>query len=103
MADDLTRGMLQSEADHAKRDAVASLARAEASIADLRRLLEKGETGLNMSGEYARPMVDALTYFQRWASAQRAIDLLEIEKQARERPPAPVVPPGGKTRRKKTT
>lgn len=101
--DELTRGMLQSEADNAKDSALHAIARAEAVLRDLRSLVERGETGLNMSGEYARPAVDAVAYVQRWASAQRAIDLLEIEKQARERPPPPPVPPGGKTRRKKTT
>jgi hypothetical protein len=101
VSDEITKGMLRNEAEHAKRDALAALARAEASILDVRRLLEKDETGLNFHGEYARPLIDALTSAQRWATVARALEMLEIE--ARPRPaPEPTPTPTPKIRRKRT-
>jgi hypothetical protein len=92
--------MLRSEIEHAKADALASIARAEASLRDLRQLLERDETGLNFHGENARAAIDAFTSAQRWASAARFLALLEIEARPR---PAPEPTPAPRTRTKKRT
>lgn len=101
MIDSITKGMLRSEIEHAKAEALASISRAEASLRDLRQLLERDVTDLNFHGENARATIDAFTSAQRWASAARFLNLLEIE--ARPRPaPEPTPSPQPRTRQKRT-